>query len=66
MKHAFCCEIFESYVRNYSEVFYWYPDVNKWYIQWTHLEDQDGITHVSRYCIPMSFCPCCGKKLIKS
>ncbi len=63
MDHDFCCETFKFYIRNYNETFYWYPKANKWYVQWVNLTDQGGVTQVSRYAIPMSFCPCCGKKL---
>ena len=57
------CERWPFYARNYNETFYWSPEAQKWYVGWIHLSDQGGFTQVSRYAIPMHYCPLCGGKL---
>lgn len=58
------CERWSFYVKNYNEVFYWDAEFKKWYVRWVHLADQGGYTQVSRYAIPIKFCPLCGGRLI--
>ena len=63
-KENFCvCDTWKFYTTNYHETFYWYEKAKKWYVQWVSLVDQGGYTQVSRYAIPMSYCPLCGGKL---
>lgn len=57
------CAHWEFYVRNYSDTFYWCSETKKWYVGWILLSDQGGFTQVSRYAIPMHYCPLCGGKL---
>lgn len=64
MSDLYCdCENWKSNVRNYDEVFAWISKYNRWYILWVKLSENEGFTQVNRYAIPISFCPCCGKKL---
>ena len=64
MTEEFCnCDQWKFYVKNYDETFHWYDKPKKWYILWVHLANQNGFTQVSRYSIPISYCPLCGKKL---
>lgn len=64
MSDSICnCDTWEFYVRNYNETFYYNPKTNKWYIGWVHLSDQGGYTQVSRYAIPVTYCPLCGGRL---
>ncbi len=64
MKENFCeCDRFNFYTTHYHETFYWHSKAKTWYVQWVNLSDQGGYTQVSRYAIPMSFCPLCGDKL---
>ena len=65
-KEEYCeCEEWLYYIRNYYETFYWIDASKKWYVTWVHLSDQGGYTQVSRYAIPIKYCPLCGKKLKK-
>jgi|AntAceMinimDraft_8_1070364.scaffolds.fasta_scaffold516786_2 hypothetical protein len=64
MEENFCkCERWNFYINNYSETFYWHSTAKHWYVQWVDLSEQGGYTQVSRYAIPISFCPLCGGKL---
>lgn len=64
MSTKFCnCKDWEFYVRNYSETFYQHPDTDNWYVGWVRLSNNGGYTQVSRYAIPINFCPLCGKEL---
>ena len=61
---AICeCDRWNFYYTHYNETFYWHAKAKKWYIGWVHLSDQGGITQVSRYAIPVNYCPLCGGKL---
>jgi hypothetical protein len=64
MTDVFCeCEAWKTYEQNYKEVFTWFPEYQRWYILWVKLSENEGITQISRYAIPISFCPVCGGKL---
>jgi len=64
MKKNYCeCDGFNFYIMHYHESFYWHPKAKQWYVQWVKLSGQGGYTQVSRYAIPMLFCPLCGGKL---
>lgn len=65
MNKEFLCECdrWEFYTTHYHETFYWHSKAKKWYVGWIHLAEQDGFTQVSRYAIPMSYCPLCGGRL---
>lgn len=63
-KEVLCeCDRWDFYVTHYHETFYWHPKAKNWYVGWINLAEQDGFTQVSRYAIPMSYCPLCGGKL---
>jgi len=64
MADKFCeCDQWQYYVKNYEEVFSWNDDYKKWYILWVKLSEDSGFTQVSRYAIPIHYCPCCGNEL---
>lgn len=63
-KELICeCDRWNFYYTHYNETFYWHSKAKKWYIGWVHLADQGGITQVSRYAIPVDYCPLCGGRL---
>jgi len=57
------CETWKYYSRNYNETFYWNEERNNWYVAWVHLSEKEGYTQVSRYAIPIVYCPLCGGQL---
>lgn len=64
IEQRFCeCDRWQFYVTNYYETFYWHHKAKMWYVRWVSLDEQKGHTQVSRYAIPMKFCPLCGGKL---
>jgi len=61
MEKTYCeCEQWNFYVTHYHETFYWNSKAKGWYVQWVNLSTREGYTQVSRYAIPMIFCPLCG------
>ena len=64
MKGKFCeCDKWKYFVKNYNEVFSWKEEYNKWYILWVKISEEKGYSQVSRYAIPIHYCPCCGGEL---
>ncbi len=57
------CEGWGFYTTHYNETFYWDKNTLNWYVRWVSLSDKEGYSQVSRYAIPITYCPLCGGKL---
>ena len=58
------CAQWNFYITHYHETFYWHEKAQSWYVRWVNLSEREGYTQVSRYAIPMHYCPLCGGKLL--